>query len=147
MLPKTVSKTAVVNGVKTQVIVTFFADRLFILVSQLNKLGCLLEGQRDASIKHPMPLGKQSTFSVEVILGNREDMLSRVLVRQMLEIAKKKGDGVKARWAELPLLVGLSLKSGKVTGSCPSENHSFNEDSQVTIKEVLELFEQCLDNY
>mmetsp|Transcript_11762 Transcript_11762/g.14651 ORF Transcript_11762/g.14651 Transcript_11762/m.14651 type:complete len:153 (+) Transcript_11762:172-630(+) len=126
-----------------KVLITTFADRVFILVSQLDKIGTLLEGQRDVSANsQPVTLGKESTYSIDVVLGNREDMFARVVVRQMLELVKKIGDEKKAAWADLPLLVGISMKTKNRESE--SQKSDFSHISQFTLQHLLGLFEDCL---
>ncbi len=62
-----------------EVIVSEFSgSRLVAYVSDLGKVGCALDCRHD---------DKASTFSVEVLLGDREDPWSRLLGRQMVAAA------------------------------------------------------------
>jgi hypothetical protein len=62
-----------------EVIVSEFSgSRLVAFVSDLGKVGCALDCRHD---------DKASTFSVEVLLGDREDPWSRLLGRQMVAAA------------------------------------------------------------
>ena len=71
----TESFSADVAGVPTEVMVLEF-DQVMAIVTQVDRLGTLLQAKQDAYTQ---------TYSVEVLLGRRNDPLLEVLARQLIE--------------------------------------------------------------
>mmetsp|Transcript_10952 Transcript_10952/g.14263 ORF Transcript_10952/g.14263 Transcript_10952/m.14263 type:complete len:169 (+) Transcript_10952:14-520(+) len=85
----------ILNDVQTDIVVQAFSDRIFIIISQMNKVGNLLfatseVGSLDA--KH---------FDVRVLLGRRDDPLLMLYARQLIEQISSGSD--------LPLLLSISI--------------------------------------
>mmetsp|Transcript_6 Transcript_6/g.19 ORF Transcript_6/g.19 Transcript_6/m.19 type:complete len:158 (+) Transcript_6:233-706(+) len=72
-----------------ELIVTQFADRWVVYVSELAKVGAILECHKDDRV---------NTYTVEVLLGDREDQWSRLFGRQLASKSRGK-----------PLVVMFSL--------------------------------------
>ncbi|TDH67276.1 hypothetical protein CCR75_003110 [Bremia lactucae] len=85
-----------INGIPTNVAVSVFADRVFIVVTQLGTLGTLVEAHQKNS------LGGKLQPEIHVRLGRRDDPLLLVYARQFLEHF-----GVSLG---LPILVAIGLK-------------------------------------
>lgn len=89
---------AVVNGVHTDVIVQTYRDRLFVTITQMEKVGTLLFATSEESSSG----GR--LFDVSVLFGRRDDPLLVLYARQLVEQL------FKVRHSELPLLVSVALK-------------------------------------
>ncbi|CAH0516940.1 unnamed protein product [Peronospora belbahrii] len=85
-----------INGVQTDIAVSIFVDRVFIVVTQLGTFGTLVEAKQNDSIN-----GKFQS-DIHVRLGRRDDPLLLVYARQFLEHF-----GVPVG---LPILAAIGLK-------------------------------------
>lgn len=93
----TENKTTIeVDGIVTEILCSSFSDRIFILITQINKVGTLLNAWAESKADG----GK--LFLVSTVMGRRDDPLltifARQLIEQLSEITSK------------PLLLGISLK-------------------------------------
>ncbi|CAM9757429.1 unnamed protein product [Chrysoparadoxa australica] len=82
------------KGLRTEVIVQHFQDRTFVVVSQLERIGTLLQVTSEGG-----GMGGKS-FHVETLIGRRDDPLLVVCARQLAEQLR----------SDKPLLLGLALK-------------------------------------
>ncbi|CAN0290123.1 unnamed protein product [Ectocarpus sp. 6 AP-2014] len=87
------------NGIRTEVVVIPYADRTFVIVTQMKKLGNLLMATSDAAGGMMAGSGGRR-YSVQVLLGRRDDPLLCLYARQMLEQMK----------SDKPLLLAVCLK-------------------------------------
>lgn len=79
MKPETISCTEEINGIATDLVVSFFHDRIFIVTTQLGTFGTVVEAVPRHSIA-----GKFQP-EIHVRLGRRDDPLLLVYARQFLE--------------------------------------------------------------
>ncbi|RLN52701.1 hypothetical protein BBJ29_002800 [Phytophthora kernoviae] len=106
-----------INGVPTDIAVSIFVDRVFIVVTQLGTFGTLVEAQQKDSIS-----GKFQP-DIHIRLGRRDDPLLLVYARQFLEHF-----GVPAG---LPILAAIGLKDRS------------SETFEVVMQNVKALFAQA----
>jgi len=86
-----------VNGRPTDIVITTFSDRLFIVITQLGKIGNLVDIRQESA--HPdNPTEGNTAFSIRVLLG-RDDEEVRAAARFLADSLK----------APLPLLLSLCL--------------------------------------
>ncbi|RKO85096.1 hypothetical protein BDK51DRAFT_32853 [Blyttiomyces helicus] len=102
---KTRQAVAEIAGTETEVVVTEFADKIFILVTQFGKMGNLLLATLD---NPPTSLTEKDapppSVSTRTLLGERDDPLAQVYASHILSrMAAETGE---AR----PLLLGLALR-------------------------------------
>ena len=90
---------ACVGGRETQVLLSGFADRVMVVVTQVGTLGTVLHAERESV------LGGGATFRVEALLGRRDDPLPELCARQLAE-------RLAAAGCERPLLLCLGLAPG-----------------------------------
>uniref|UniRef100_A0A7S2V894 Proteasome assembly chaperone 3 n=1 Tax=Fibrocapsa japonica TaxID=94617 RepID=A0A7S2V894_9STRA len=96
----------VINGIKTEILVMYFADKIFIIVTQLKKIGTLVHvqpGNEATSVGASMgdrPLG---IYDTSVLLGRRDDPLLLIYARQIMEKI--------CSTLNKPLLLGIALKN------------------------------------
>ncbi|XP_062510179.1 proteasome assembly chaperone 3-like isoform X2 [Corticium candelabrum] len=57
-----------VNGIATEILLTHFGDRIFIAVTQLQKLGTIIHAASDK----PVEIEGHPTFTVKILLGKDE---------------------------------------------------------------------------
>eukprot|EP00128_Syssomonas_multiformis_P015220 Colp12_sorted_trinity150504_noHs@30006 len=74
-----------INGVDTEFVLNAFQDRIFILVTQCNKMGTLLSAAKDMN----MEVGSEPTYTIRVLLGKRDDSFIEVFARQIVEAMTK----------------------------------------------------------
>lgn len=82
-------------GVKTDIIVTTFVDKTFIIVSQFGKVGSLIQVSPDPYL----PTVTEPTYTVRTILG-KSDPLHHAIARRVAAGAPP----------DKPVLIALSLK-------------------------------------
>ncbi|BDA45389.1 probable proteasome assembly chaperone 3 [Coccomyxa sp. Obi] len=104
--------TAEVDGISTSFIMSAYADRIMVVVTQLGTFGTVLLSRADGLLE-----GKQ-TFTVDTLLGKRDEPALIVCARHMAESIMTVG-------CNRPLLLCLGLKQ-----------HSF-DSMRTIIKEVL----------
>jgi len=109
---KTKQWTQAVQGHSTDFVLNLFADCIFIIVTQLGKMGTLMRISKDQATSSSEE--GETTFSVETLLGKRDDPALVVCGRQIAE-------DIVLRSTK-PLLLSIALK----------------ENSQATIREVVE---------
>lgn len=74
-----------VGEVRTDLVVTHYSDKLFIAVTQLGKLGTILEAGKEEAREGPEGAGRgRPVFGVSVLLG-REREEDRLLARMLAE--------------------------------------------------------------
>jgi len=99
------SITAIIQEIKTEIILTRFGDRIFIIITQLGKIGTVIEATKESVLENE----GTSTFSVDVLLGKRdEESLIQLYARQLIELISK-----TSKTTILPLLLSVALKNDK----------------------------------
>ena len=84
-LPTTVLRSYTVKSIPTDVMIQLFADRISIIVTQMNgRVGTLLSVSVEDSV-----IDMSRTYNISTLLGRRDDAMVDVLARQVAEqIAK-----------------------------------------------------------
>lgn len=86
--PDTVIHSALVHEVFTELVVTRYSDRLFLAVTQLGKLGTILEARRE-KVQEGAVQGAgagRTVYSVAVLLGQEREevtLLARILAEKL----------------------------------------------------------------
>eukprot|EP00467_Chlorarachnion_reptans_P026323 CAMPEP_0114526792 /NCGR_PEP_ID=MMETSP0109-20121206/23235_1 /TAXON_ID=29199 /ORGANISM="Chlorarachnion reptans, Strain CCCM449" /LENGTH=140 /DNA_ID=CAMNT_0001708641 /DNA_START=62 /DNA_END=484 /DNA_ORIENTATION=+ len=88
-----------VEGKATDVILTRYTNRIFILATQNGKCGTLINAQRDS--KAMGRTESEPTYSIKILLGKREDVFGELLARALIEKIGRTGKS---------LLLGLNIK-------------------------------------
>ncbi|KAI5075353.1 hypothetical protein GOP47_0009429 [Adiantum capillus-veneris] len=101
--------STVVQGIKTDFILSSYDDYIFVLVTQLGKMGTLLQARKEEGY------GAEITFTVSVLLGKHDEPMLRACARQLIERTSDMG-------SSRPLLLSLGLK----------------DHSRGTLKEIVE---------
>lgn len=94
--------TAEVGGRSADFLLTAYTDRLMVVVTQTGTLGTMLHAER-ASV-----MGGACTYSVETLLGPREQPLAELCARQLAE-------QLAAAGCDRPLLLCLALERQALT--------------------------------
>ncbi|OWF46045.1 proteasome assembly chaperone 3-like [Mizuhopecten yessoensis] len=79
---KTTQKTVMVNDHKTDILCSHFTDKLFVVVTQFNKLGNLIELKRDVVVDDAITTSRPS-YSTKVLMG-RDEPLMHVLAKNVM---------------------------------------------------------------
>ncbi|CCI42217.1 hypothetical protein ABG067_004246 [Albugo candida] len=77
--PKTFSAYKVINGHDTNLCLSIFTNQIFIIVSQIDTFGTVVQARKRES------LSENFQSEVQVLLGRRDDPLLLVYARQFLE--------------------------------------------------------------
>ena len=100
----------VIAGVHTQCCVGVHDDRIVVILTQLKKIGTVLDIRRDTAV-HPQSMiqamdsgGPQKAWRIRTLLGRRDDVLLQLLARQL---AEKVG-----AYSPLPILLCVALAGG-----------------------------------
>mmetsp|Transcript_18747 Transcript_18747/g.24755 ORF Transcript_18747/g.24755 Transcript_18747/m.24755 type:complete len:141 (+) Transcript_18747:77-499(+) len=88
---------AIIKGIHTDFVITVYDDKIFILVTQLQKIGTLISVESERSA-----LGGSNGYSTSVLLGRRDDPLLLIYARQVMEQV--------CAGVGKPLLLGIALK-------------------------------------
>lgn len=91
--------TATIGGTETQLLLSAYADRVLVVVTQVGSLGTILHAQKEEV------LGGGTTYRVETLVGRRDDPLPELCARQLVERAAEAG-------CTRPLLLCLGLRPG-----------------------------------
>eukprot|EP00048_Salpingoeca_helianthica_P020791 m.8543 g.8543 ORF g.8543 m.8543 type:complete len:128 (+) comp5245_c0_seq1:18-401(+) len=92
--------SAVINGEPTDVVCTRYSNTVFVLLTQIQKIGVLLHVLPDAKEQD-----EDQTYTVKFLLGFSEDLMIDVCAR---EIGKRI---MSESQQAVPVLLGLSLKT------------------------------------
>lgn len=72
-------------GIHTDLVISRFTDRTLIVVTQIRKLGKIVQVEKD-QVKGPLPSGSRSVYTVSTLLGqNTEEtvVLARILAEKL----------------------------------------------------------------
>lgn len=101
--------STIIQGNKTDFMLCSYDDCIFVLATQLGKMGTLLHARKEEAY------GTQTTFNVNVLLGKHDEPMLQACARQLIEHMSGTG-------SSRPLLLSLGLK-----------DHSMG-----TLKEIIE---------
>jgi len=85
-----------VEGIRTEFILSTYSNQLFFVITQLEKLGTLIEARADLSLE-----GDSTTFTVNTLLGKRDPSLE-VYARELISFT--------SQTSPKPLLLSIALK-------------------------------------
>ena len=85
-----------IDHIRTDIIITEYANRIFILITQRSKMGSLVSASKDGG------QGSSATYTVEVLMGSRQDPIPEIYARQIIAVV--------SQVTEKPLLLSLALK-------------------------------------
>ncbi|KAJ1432672.1 hypothetical protein B484DRAFT_447682 [Ochromonadaceae sp. CCMP2298] len=97
-------QSILVNGVPTDLVITGYYDRVFVIISQLDSVGTILKA--DAEKKSDGGF----IFEVDTVLGKRDDPLLTIYARQIVERLSKT--------STKPLLLSISLRDNCRSTEC-----------------------------
>eukprot|EP00639_Heterosigma_akashiwo_P005173 CAMPEP_0194569516 /NCGR_PEP_ID=MMETSP0292-20121207/7195_1 /TAXON_ID=39354 /ORGANISM="Heterosigma akashiwo, Strain CCMP2393" /LENGTH=120 /DNA_ID=CAMNT_0039419771 /DNA_START=103 /DNA_END=465 /DNA_ORIENTATION=+ len=97
-----IQSAAIIDGIHTEFVISIFDDRVFVLVTQMKKMGTLVSVEAEGAGAGALGLGGGSGYSVSVLLGRRDDPLLAVYARQVMERVCSS--------LQRPLLLGIALK-------------------------------------
>jgi len=111
---KTRQFAVIIEGDHTDFVITSYSDRIFIIVTQINKLGTLTLSNKETTVEGT------TIFASKTLLGRREDYPSSILSRQLIEDISKT--------TEKSLILAVTLKKK-------------NDDTK-TLKIILDILTQ-----
>eukprot|EP00743_Colponemidia_sp_Colp-15_P005293 GILK01005692.1.p1 GENE.GILK01005692.1~~GILK01005692.1.p1 ORF type:complete len:250 (+),score=26.22 GILK01005692.1:40-750(+) len=85
-----------VNGCHTDILITPFQDKIFIVITQLAKIGTLILARKEGEEEGPV------SFSTTTVLGKRDEEVLSVYARALI--------GLISQTSPKSLLLGISLK-------------------------------------
>jgi proteasome assembly chaperone 3 len=88
---------AAIGGCETDILLSGYADRVLIVVTQVGSLGTVMQAEKETV------LGGGSTYRVETLMGRRDDPMLELCTRQL---AERLAEAECAR----PLVVCLGLR-------------------------------------
>jgi hypothetical protein len=104
-----------IGGVPTALLITSFSDRLFVAVTQLNKLGSftlaattVLNPAEEMDARAASGSDNGPTYSVQTLLGPRSAALPQLLARRLIESVSRSTVG--PHMASKSLLLSLALR-------------------------------------
>lgn len=100
--------STVVQGRSTEFCVSFYVDRVMVVITQLATFGVVMQCTKE------QVLGGGSTFRVDTLLGSRQAELHQLCARQLGQLASDAG-------IQLPLLVSLGLEPAAATPAAVRE--------------------------
>lgn len=127
-----------VCGVPTSVIITSFVDRIFVAITQNNKMG----GFTLAATAHANPSVPDSTpsYSIATLLGPRSAPVPQLLARQLIESLSRSD---KPHMAAKSMLLSLALQKPKRCAAKPPSSSaddgvpSISEEEAQTVRALL----------
>lgn len=130
-----------VGGQPTSLIVTSFADRIFVAVTQSNKIGTITMASTQRS---PASLSDAPSYSVTTVLGVRNAPLPHLLARRLIESLSR---SAHAHMAAKPLLLSLALKHTRpavtrAQGADDAMPPTLDEQDLQMIREIVEEVEK-----
>eukprot|EP01088_Endostelium_zonatum_P009091 TRINITY_DN22289_c0_g1_i1.p1 TRINITY_DN22289_c0_g1~~TRINITY_DN22289_c0_g1_i1.p1 ORF type:complete len:201 (-),score=56.96 TRINITY_DN22289_c0_g1_i1:28-630(-) len=94
-----------VDGVATEFVVTFYSDQIFILITQLKKVGTIIKVTQDDTAGEYDELSGEPNISLRVLLGKRDSPEIEILARQLGQL-----------WSPKPILLCTGIKNLEKTG-------------------------------
>ncbi|KAL0481177.1 proteasome assembly chaperone [Acrasis kona] len=100
----TIQKAYKILGVHTELIIQNYADRIVVILTQLNKPGTIISAEKDAS-NDPY----SESYTVDPLFGKRADQesipLEQIIARQVIEkVTKHRKSG------PIPILITIGLE-------------------------------------
>ncbi|KAG9093245.1 hypothetical protein FS749_014787 [Ceratobasidium sp. UAMH 11750] len=141
-----------IQGVPTNLVVHSFGDRIVIFITQLGKIGCLIQASIPSSVPllPPPPLPAfpppPTATTLTPLLGHPPDARSVTLFNlyaaQAAAIAWTKAGQLSRR----PVIVGLALKRSKPTSNFAdeAEDDEISDGERATFMEIMSMLMDCL---
>ncbi|KAF7992156.1 hypothetical protein HCN44_001481 [Aphidius gifuensis] len=85
-----------IDGIHTDIVTNIYKDRVFLIITQYKKFGCMINVSRESSLKQ----FNSHTYSTEVVFGKDTEEINAV--------ARYIGEAIDI---DRPLLLSLALKS------------------------------------
>ncbi|KAG8992215.1 hypothetical protein FRB94_014666 [Tulasnella sp. JGI-2019a] len=134
-----------INGVRTEVLILSYADRVLVLLTQLGKVGCLIQASTPSTIPLPPapPLPSLPPIPPSIALtplfgqppSPHLQTLFNLYVSQIASLIWAcEGDSAMRR----PVVVGVALKLSTTSKSAEDED-DLTEDERSLFKEVMEM--------
>ncbi|KAF8682561.1 hypothetical protein RHS04_02332 [Rhizoctonia solani] len=149
-----IQRARVINGVPTNLIVHSFGDRILVSITQLGKIGCLIQASIPSSVPLLPPPPPPSlpppptAISLTPLVGYPPDPRSLTLFNlyasQAASIAWSKAGQLNRR----PVIVGLALKRTKIPSTredIDDDDFVVSEDDRQTFNEIMYMLMDCLD--
>lgn len=155
--PKVKSFECQLNGEATFVDVTLFHDCIWIALKQINKVGTVIKGFNDKKDHKTAVFGGRPTFTIEVLLGNRQNELLPVAVRQLLaqidkisyRLTQEKLEALKNRDSNPENLIktkyfGLNLSKLSVVVSFCLKHQNNEEYLSTNLSDIVSILTQAV---
>ncbi|KAG8748294.1 hypothetical protein FRC10_007684 [Ceratobasidium sp. 414] len=145
-----------IQGVPTNLVVHSFGDRIVVFITQLGKIGCLIQASIPSSvplIPPPPPPAlppPPTATTLTPLLGHPPDARSVTLFNlyaaQAAAIAWAKAGQLSRR----PVIVGLALKRSKpaeasVNANEAEDDFGISDVERATFKEIMSMLMDCLE--
>eukprot|EP00457_Paulinella_chromatophora_P015996 gb/GEZN01016714.1/.p1 GENE.gb/GEZN01016714.1/~~gb/GEZN01016714.1/.p1 ORF type:complete len:155 (+),score=25.10 gb/GEZN01016714.1/:126-590(+) len=127
------------DGVRTEVVLTPFKDKVFIIITQNKKMGSLLQA-RTESILSGLP--EDRTYHVQTLLGRRDDPLLTLCARRLIQNMAESG-------CNKSLLLSMSLlpPSKPARSSCVADWEDGAGAMQGSVLPLVKLLVQTILNH
>eukprot|EP01113_Clastostelium_recurvatum_P049505 TRINITY_DN9180_c0_g1_i2.p1 TRINITY_DN9180_c0_g1~~TRINITY_DN9180_c0_g1_i2.p1 ORF type:complete len:146 (+),score=20.32 TRINITY_DN9180_c0_g1_i2:2-439(+) len=93
---------AEIDGVHTEIVMNLYAEQIFIVISQTQKLGSLISASR---VGGQMTQSGVSNYSINTLLGKRDDPVLDIFARQLVQYVSNTDRMARS------LLLAISLPS------------------------------------
>eukprot|EP01119_Soliformovum_irregulare_P020859 TRINITY_DN6823_c0_g1_i1.p1 TRINITY_DN6823_c0_g1~~TRINITY_DN6823_c0_g1_i1.p1 ORF type:complete len:160 (+),score=18.24 TRINITY_DN6823_c0_g1_i1:26-505(+) len=102
---KTKQIAAKIEGIHTEIIINVYLDYVFIIITQTNKIGTIIEATKDQD--QYFEGESEGSFSVKVHIGKRDDDLNAIYGRQLAQLVDITSSTPRG------LILGLGLRENK----------------------------------
>merc|ERR1719201_2776833 len=82
-LPVTRQTAALIDGQRTEVVIMSFHDRVLVVVTQLGKIGTVIEAHADPTID------RKPSFTINTLIGKRDQPILMLCARQIVQEISK----------------------------------------------------------
>lgn len=133
-----VTAECLIGGRPTTFILTSFVDRIFLAVTQMNKVGTLTLA---ATHRAPTADSEAPTFSIVTLLGVRNAPVPQLLARRLIESLS---NSKQQHMANKSLLLSLGLKKAGPRKQADADEGlmTVSEEEMATIKEIVDQVEK-----
>jgi proteasome assembly chaperone 3 len=114
-----------INNIHTEFVIMYYSNQLFFLVTQLNKLGTIIQVKKYPELSERLS-EEESCFSIRILLGKRNEPTLELCARQLMEI-------VRNNYPQNSIILSIALKE--------EESQQTKAD---TLKKILTLLKMNL---